>query len=60
MKIKKTQFKDLLIIENQKFTDNRGEFRELLVEKKIKKRFIFNVISISKKKCDTWIALSIK
>ncbi len=49
MKIKKTQFKDLLIIENQKFTDNRGEFRELLVEKKIKKRFIFNVISISKK-----------
>ena len=49
MRIKKTKFKDLFIIENQKFTDDRGEFRELLVEKKIKKRFIFNVISISKK-----------
>lgn len=49
MKIKKTKFKDLLIIENQKHSDNRGEFRELLIEKKIKKKFIFNVISISKK-----------
>ena len=33
MKIKKTNFKDLLIIENQKYTDPRGEFRELLIEK---------------------------
>ena len=49
MKIKKTKFKYLLIIENQKNSDNRGEFRELLIEKKIKKKFIFNVISISKK-----------
>ena len=49
MKIKKTNFKDLLIIENQKFTDPRGEFRELLIEKEIKIKFPFNVISISKK-----------
>ena len=49
MKIKKTKFKDLFIIENQKFVDVRGEFRELLVEKKIKMKFPFNVVSISKK-----------
>ena len=49
MKIKKTNFKDLLVIENQKFIDYRGEFRELIVEKKIKIKFPFNVISKSKK-----------
>ena len=36
MKIKKTKFKDLLIIENQKYVDTRGEFRELIIEKEIK------------------------
>jgi dTDP-4-dehydrorhamnose 3,5-epimerase len=49
MKIKKTKFKDLLIVENQKYLDSRGEFRELLIEKEIKIKFPFNVISISKK-----------
>ena len=49
MKIKKTKFKDLLVVENQKYTDPRGEFRELLIEKEIKIKFPFNVISISKK-----------
>ena len=49
MKIKKTNFKDLLVIENQKFIDYRGEFRELIVENKIKNKFPFNVISKSKK-----------
>ena len=49
MKIKKNNFKDLLVIENQKFIDYRGEFRELIVEKKIKIKFPFNVISKSKK-----------
>ena len=49
MKIKKTKFKDLFIVENQKYVDVRGEFRELLLEKKIKMKFPFNVISISKK-----------
>ena len=49
MKILKTSFKDLLIIENQKFIDNRGYFREVLVEKKLKKKFPFNVVSMSKK-----------
>ena len=49
MKILKTPFKDLLVIKNEKFTDNRGYFREILVEKNLKKRFPFNVVSISKK-----------
>ena len=49
MKIVKTKFKDLLIIENHKYLDDRGEFREILLEKNIKIKFPFNVISKSKK-----------
>ena len=49
MKILKTPFKDLLIIENEKFIDSRGYFRELLIEKNLKKKFPFNVVSVSKK-----------
>ena len=49
MKILKTSFKDLLIIKNRKFIDNRGYFREILVEKNLKKKFPFNVVSMSKK-----------
>ncbi len=49
MKIIKTKFKGLLLIEGQKFKDNRGYFREILVEKKLKKKFPFKVISLSKK-----------
>ena len=49
MKIIKNKFKGLLVIENQRFVDNRGLFREILVEKNLKLRFPFNVISLSKK-----------
>ncbi|MDC1279808.1 dTDP-4-dehydrorhamnose 3,5-epimerase [Pelagibacteraceae bacterium] len=49
MKILKTSFEGLLVIKNKKFIDNRGSFREILVEKNIKKKFPFNVVSISKK-----------
>src|SRR6056300_263039 len=49
MKIIKNQFKGLLVIENQRFIDRRGFFREILLEKKLKKKFPFNVISSSKK-----------
>ena len=49
MKILKTPLKDLLVIQNKRFDDNRGYFRELLIEKKIKKKFCFNVVSVSKK-----------
>ena len=49
MKIVKTPFKDLIIIRNKRYDDSRGYFRELLIEKKINKKFCFNVISASKK-----------
>ena len=49
MKIIKTKFKGLIIIQNKRFDDNRGFFRELLIEKKIKKNFCFHVVSVSKK-----------
>ena len=49
MKIIKTKLKDLLVFESINFYDNRGYFREVLLEKLIKKRFKFTVISSSKK-----------
>ena len=49
MKLITNKFKGLLVIENQRFVDRRGFFREILVEKKLKKKFPFNVISSSKK-----------
>ena len=47
--IKKTNFKDLLIIENKAFNDKRGYLKELLKEQKLKKKFPFTVMSFSKK-----------
>ena len=49
MKIIKTHIKGLLVVKNKNFYDNRGCFRELLIEKEIKKKFTFNVFSSSKK-----------
>ena len=49
MKIIKTKLKDLLVIESLNFYDSRGYFREVLIEKLIKKKFKFTVISSSKK-----------
>ena len=49
MKILKTPFKKLLVIENEKYKDSRGYFREVLVEKNLKKKFPFNIVSVSKK-----------
>ena len=49
MKINKTTFKDLIIINNNCFKDNRGYFKELIREKKLKIRFPFIVMSYSKK-----------
>tara|TARA_B100001939_G_scaffold208550_1_gene179338 strand:+ start:1100 stop:1618 length:519 start_codon:yes stop_codon:yes gene_type:complete len=47
--IKKSKFKDLVIVNNTSFKDKRGYFKELLKEKKLKKRFPFLVMSFSKK-----------
>ena len=49
MKIIKTQFEGLKIIKNPKIYDNRGYFREISLEKLIKKRLKFNYTSLSKK-----------
>ena len=49
MKVQKTKIKDLLIFESKNFYDKRGLFRELALEKLIKKRFIFSVLSKSKR-----------
>ena len=49
MKILKTKFKDLLVFKSKNFFDNRGYFRELALEKKIKKKLLFTVMSKSKK-----------
>ena len=47
--IKKTKFKDLILVNNKSFKDNRGYFKELLLEKNLKKKFPFLVMSFSKK-----------
>ena len=49
MKIFKNKFKDLIIFKSKKFNDERGYFRELYLEKYIKKKIIFSVVSKSKK-----------
>ena len=49
MKIFKNKFKDLIILKSKKFNDERGYFRELYLEKYIKKKIVFSVVSKSKK-----------
>ena len=49
MKIKKTKFKGLVILNGIKHEDKRGYLRELVLEKLIKKRFKFQILSVSKK-----------
>ena len=49
MKIKKTKFKGLIILNGIKHQDKRGYLRELVLEKLIKKRFKFQILSVSKK-----------
>ena len=46
--IKKTNFKDLLLLKNHSFKDKRGYFKELIKENKIKLKFPFFVMSYSK------------
>ena len=44
----KTKFKDLFLIINKNFKDQRGYFKEIIRENKLKKRFPFLVMSYSK------------
>ena len=41
--------KELIIVHNQSYKDKRGYFKEILLEKNIKKKFPFLVMSYSKK-----------
>ena len=49
MRIKKTKFRDLVIYKSKNFYDKRGFLRELTIQKIIKKKLIFTVMSKSKK-----------
>lgn len=49
MEIKKTKFKDLLIIKSQNHKDKRGFFKEVFKEKILNKKFVFDCMSVSKK-----------
>ena len=45
----KTKFKDLYLVKNKVFHDKRGYFKELVRENIINKKFLFHVMSYSKK-----------
>ena len=60
MKIEKTKFKDLIIIRKENHIDKRGYFRELFIEKNFKKKFPFDVMSLSKKNVLRGLHLQIK
>ncbi len=49
MRIIKNRFNNLLIIEGELHKDKRGYLREIYLEKLIKKKFKFQIISKSKK-----------
>ena len=49
MIIKKTKFKDLLIVKQKNNSDKRGSLRETFNDKILKKKFIFEYCTISKK-----------
>ena len=44
----KAKFEDLFLIKNKNFKDQRGYFKEIIRENKLKKRFPFLVMSYSK------------
>ncbi len=49
MKLKKTKFRGLLVYDKKSFSDNRGYFRELFLEKHFQTKFPFDAMSYSKK-----------
>ena len=60
MKIVNTKFKDLIILKKETHLDDRGYFRELFLEKNFKKKFPFDVMSLSKKNVLRGLHLQIK
>ena len=45
----KTEFKDLYVFKSKIFKDNRGYFREMFTQNKLKSKIVFYVTSTSKK-----------
>ena len=60
MKIIKTKFKDLTLYKKDTYKDNRGYFRELFLNKNLKKNFPFDVMSFSKKNVLRGLHLQLK
>jgi dTDP-4-dehydrorhamnose 3,5-epimerase len=60
MKLIKTKFKGLVLFKKDTFLDNRGYFRELFIEKSLKKKFPFDVMSYSKKNVIRGLHLQLK
>ena len=58
IKVSQKKIENLVILKNKTYRDKRGYFRELLKEKLIKKRFPFQVMSFSKKKCNKRFAFT--
>ena len=50
--IKKTNLEGLVFVKNKSYKDKRGYFKELLREKKIKKKISISSNVIFKKKCN--------
>ena len=49
MKKKFTKFKNLYVFEGKRYNDNRGFLREIFLEKIVKKKINFTIVSCSKK-----------
>ena len=60
MEIVKTHFRDLKIFKKKTFKDNRGYTRELFKNNLIKKKFPFEILSLSKKNVIRGLHLQIK
>ena len=60
MIIKKTKFKDLLVIKQKNNKDSRGNLRETFNNKVLNRRFVFEYCTTSKKKCFQGISFSNK
>ena len=60
MQIIKTKFTGLIFYKRETFRDERGYFRELFIEKDLKKKFVFDYYSLSKKNVLRGIHLQLK
>lgn len=60
MQIVETKFSGLKIYQRKTFEDNRGYFRELFLEKILKKKFVFDYYSLSKNNVIRGLHLQLK